>query len=129
MAVDDAGHDELARAVDDARVGRSVKVLSDACNLAVAQKHVGVFQRAARDGEHRRIADERLLRRLFLRARCVQWQRGYNCKKEEFGDESFHCLLRSCGSELAGCAGPLSRAGLISTGRPSMNTCATRLLR
>ena len=42
MAVDDAGHHVLAGAVDDARVRGSVEVFSDAGDLAVAQKHVGV---------------------------------------------------------------------------------------
>lgn len=76
MAVDDAGHDKLAGAVDDARVGGSVEVLSDTCNLAVAQQHVRVLQRAARDGEHGGVADERLLRRLSLRARQAHRNRG-----------------------------------------------------
>ncbi len=60
MAVDDAGHDVLAGAVDDARVGGSVQVLADRGDLAVAQQHVGVLKRAPRDGEHGRVADQRL---------------------------------------------------------------------
>lgn len=67
MGVDDAGHYELACAVDDARIRGGVEILSDACDLAVTQKHVCVFERTARDGEHRRVANERFRRRLSLR--------------------------------------------------------------
>ncbi len=38
VAVDDAGHDVLASAIDDARARRSVEVLSDAGDLAVANQ-------------------------------------------------------------------------------------------
>ena len=67
MGVDDAGHHKLASAVDDARIRGRVEILSDAGNLAVSQKHVCVFERTARDGEHRCVANKRFRRGLSLR--------------------------------------------------------------
>ena len=79
MAVDDARHDVFAGAVDYARVRRGVEILADSRNLAVAQKHVGVLQRAVRDGEHGRVANERFGRGWSLRACGVNRQRGDDC--------------------------------------------------
>ena len=50
MRIDNARHHKLARAVDDARVRGSIEILSDAGNLAVTEEHVGVLERATRDG-------------------------------------------------------------------------------
>src|ERR1044071_10327887 len=113
MAVDDARHDVLAGAVDDARVCGCVETLSDSGDLAVAQKHVCVLELAARDGEHSGVADQRFGRRLFLRAPNAYRQRHDHGDEKEFGAELFHCLL--------------SGAGFTSNGRPSMKTCVTRL--
>src|SRR6185369_15497219 len=115
MAVDDARHNILAGAIDYARVWRRVEIFADRRDFAVAQKHVSVLQRTARDREHCGVADQRLGRRLFLRAHNTYRQRGDDCDEKEFGDELFHCLL--------------SGAGLTSNGRPSMKTCVTCPLR
>ncbi len=115
MAVDDARHDVLACTVDDARVCRRIEVFPDSRDFAVTQEHVRVLQRAARDGEHSGVADQRLGRCLFLRAGAYR-QRRDDGDEKKFGDESFHCF-------------GLSGAGLSSNGRPSMNTCVTRPLR
>ena len=71
MGVDDAGHHKLACAVDDARVCGSVEILPDAGNLAVANQHICIRKRAARDGEYGRVANQRLLRCLTLCVDCT----------------------------------------------------------
>src|ERR1043165_2396884 len=112
MAVDDARHDVLAGAVDDARVCGCVETLSDGRDLAVAQKHVCVLERAARDGQDCGVADQRL-GRCFLRTRDADGQRRDDGDEKEFGDEWFHCLV--------------SGASFTSNSRPSIKTCVTWL--
>jgi hypothetical protein len=60
VAIYDAGHDILARRVNDARILRGPKVLADAHYLATPYENVGVLQGAVGDGQDGGVAYERL---------------------------------------------------------------------
>src|SRR5204863_1950851 len=70
VRVNDAGRDELARRVNDARAFGRFQVLPDGCDLSAAYEIVGVLKRAVRSGQDRRVAYERVggRRRARLRA-------------------------------------------------------------
>jgi len=90
VAVDDAGQDVLAGTIDYARICRGVEILADGRDLAIAHEHVGVLQRAVRDGDHGRVANERFRRRRLLRPCDLERKSADDGNQQESGDELFH---------------------------------------
>src|ERR1043165_4184203 len=133
MAVDDAWHDVLAGAVDDARV-RGVEILADRGDLAVAQEYVRVLLTITH-GTLRISVSRAVCAWVALspnratierkRSRFIDYSAEEVSHKDAKADTKAQRRIQFDG------LGPATvlRGGRRSTGRPSMNTCVTWLLR